>query len=94
MTPIQPTTSITIDGEVFEVSIMSEEVQQMVQYLDDWRQDEVDQASDLLKTRAALRDIQNTLLQQIQTEKTEAEAEDVAESEEEAREVEAELVTE
>ena len=84
MTPVQPTTNITIDGEVFEVSIMSEEVQQMIQYLDDWRQDEVDQASQLLKTRAALRDIQNTLLKQIQTEKAEAESEDEAESEAEA----------
>lgn len=91
MTPVQPTTNITIDGEVFEVSIMSEEVQQMIQYLDDWRQDEVDQASQLLKTRAALRDIQNTLLKQIQTEKAEAESE--AESEDEA-ESEAEAVTE
>lgn len=74
MQPIQPTTSITVDGETFAVADLSTEVQQMVQYLDQWRQDEVDQASDLLKTRAALRDIQNTLLQQLQQDKAKAEA--------------------
>lgn len=72
MQPIQATTSITVDGESYSVSAMSDEVQQMIQYLDDWRQNEVDQASQLLKTRAGLRDLQNTLLQQIQKENTEA----------------------
>lgn len=79
MTPIQPTVTITVDGENFEVANMSNEVQQMVQYLDTWRQEEANQASDLLKTRAALRDLQNTLLQQIQNEKK---AEEEAASEE------------
>jgi len=68
MAQIQPTTTITVDGNSFEVANMSTEVQQMIVYLDNWRQDEADQASELLKTRAALRDIQNTLLQQIQQE--------------------------
>jgi hypothetical protein len=72
MQPIQATTSITVDGETYTVSSMSNEVKQMVQYLDDWRQDEVDQASQLLKTRAGLKDLQNTLLQQIQKENAEA----------------------
>lgn len=79
MTPIQPTVTITVDGENYEVANMSNEVQQMVQYLDTWRQEEANQASDLLKTRAALRDLQNTLLQQIQNEKK---AEEEAASEE------------
>jgi hypothetical protein len=69
MITIQPTTSIIVDDITFEVSNMSAEIQQMIQYLDDWRQDEADQASQLLKTRAALQDIQNKLLQQIQKEK-------------------------
>ena len=63
---VQPTTTITIDGNSIDVATASAELQQMVQYLDTWRQDEVNQASELLKTRAALRDIQNTLLQLIQ----------------------------
>lgn len=65
MTPVTPTTSITIDEKTYEVETMSDEVKQMVQFLDTWRQDEANQASELLKTRAALRDIQNTLLTQI-----------------------------
>ena len=65
MIPVTPTTSITIDDKTYEVETMSDEVKQMVQFLDTWRQDEADQASELLKTRAALRDIQNTLLTQI-----------------------------
>lgn len=80
MQPVQPTTSITIDGETFAVAELSNEIQQMVQYLDQWRQDEVDQAAELLKTRAALRDIQNTLLQQFQADQEAAAREEAAES--------------
>lgn len=82
MAPVQPTTSITIDGETFEVLSLSTEVQQMVQYLDDWRQDEADQASALLKTRAALRDLQNSLLQQIQKDNSPETEETIVEVEE------------
>lgn len=63
---VQPTTTITIDDTVFEVVNMSANVQQMVQYLDDWRQREADTTSELLMIRGALRDIQNTLLAAIQ----------------------------
>ncbi|MGZ8924420.1 MAG: hypothetical protein ACXW2E_00920 [Nitrososphaeraceae archaeon] len=45
----------------------------MVNLLDEWRQDEADQVSQLLKTRGALRDIQTSILQQIGKEKKEAE---------------------
>lgn len=72
MPQIQKTTSITIDDRTISVADTSAEVQQMVQYLDEWRQDEADQASDLLKTRAAIRDLQNSLLQQLQKEQQEA----------------------
>lgn len=72
MPQVQPTTTITIDDAVFEVASMSEAVQQMVQYLDDWRQKEVDAMSQLLMVRGALRDIQNTLLTTIQSERATA----------------------
>lgn len=75
MPQVQPTTTITIDDAVFEVASMSESVQQMVQYLDDWRQKEVDAMSQLLMVRGALRDIQNTLLTTIQSERATAESE-------------------
>lgn len=84
MPQVQQTTTITIDDEQFAVEDLSQEVQQMVQYLDEWRQDESDQVAQLLKTRAALRDLQNSLLQQIQQDKAAAEAE---ESSEESAEV-------
>lgn len=72
MTQVQQTTTITIDDAVYEVASMSANVQQMVQYLDDWRQREVDTTSELLMIRGALRDIQNTLLTAIQAEQAEA----------------------
>lgn len=63
---IQKTLTITIDDQVYTVADLSEETKQLVVYLDDWRQDETDQTSALLKTRAGLRDIQNMILAQIQ----------------------------
>lgn len=80
MPQVPQTTTITIDDEQFAVEYLSQEVQQMVQYLDEWRQDEADQVGQLLKTRAALRDIQNSLLQQIQQDKAAAEAEEAEEA--------------
>ena len=72
MPQVQPTTTITIDDATFEVASMSDDVKQLVVYLDEWRQDEADQISALLKTRAARHDVQNTLLQTIQQEAQEA----------------------
>lgn len=68
MQKIQPTTTITVDDKTFEVASMSDDVKQLIVYLDDWRQDEADQTSALLKTRAALHDLQNTLLSTLQSE--------------------------
>jgi hypothetical protein len=84
MLQIQPTTTISIDDKVLDVTSMSPEIQQMVQYLDDWRQRELDTTSELLMIRGAMRDIQNTLLQSIQKAQTasaekEADPEEVAE---------------
>ena len=72
MTQVQQTTTITIDDAVYEVASMGANIQQMVQYLDDWRQREVDTTSELLMIRGALRDIQNTLLAAIQAEQADA----------------------
>lgn len=67
---VEKTTTITLDNKSFEVAQMSPEVQQMVAYLDEWRQREVDQTSELLLVRGALRDLQNALAQQIQADIT------------------------
>jgi hypothetical protein len=83
---IQKTLTITIDETVYNVADTSEEVQQMVVYLDEWRQNEADESAALLKTRAALRELQNMILAQIQKE-----AEDAAKGDE-VESVEAEVV--
>ena len=72
MTPVQPTLTIAIDQAVYEVAKMSQQVQQMVAYLDDWRQKEVDLSSELLLTRSGIREMQNQLLTGIQQERAEA----------------------
>lgn len=69
---VQPTQTIAIDNSMYEVSKMSPNVQQMVVFLDEWRQKEVDVNSELLMIRGALRDLQNTLLQTIQRDRAEA----------------------
>lgn len=66
MVQVQPTTTISIDDTTLNVADLTPEIQQMVQYLDDWRQKEADVTSELLMARGALRDIQATLLQAIQ----------------------------
>lgn len=71
MITVQQTTSITVDDKTYEVAELGANIQQTVQYLDDWRQREVDATSELLLIRAALRDIQNTLLAAIQAEQVE-----------------------
>ena len=77
---IEPIQSITTgEGEnqiTYAVADLSPELKQMVSYLNDWRQQEADQVSALLLTRAALETMQNKILQQLQTE---AEAKTAAE---------------
>ncbi len=68
MIQIQDTLTITVDDKTYEVADMSNEIKQMVVYLDEWRRNEADETAALLKTRAALRDIQNMILAQIQKE--------------------------
>lgn len=72
MQAVQPTTTITIDEAVFEVSSMSPQVQSMIAYLDDWRQKEVEATSELLVVRGALANLQNELLAVIQKEREDA----------------------
>ncbi len=89
MIQIQDTLTITVDDKTYDVADMSTEIKQMVVYLDEWRRNEADETAALLKTRAALRDIQNMILAQIQKENEPA-AEEAEEAEEPTEEVEAE----
>lgn len=69
---VQPTTTINFDDATFEVAKMSEQVQQLVRYFDDWRERELAVTSELTMIRSAQRDIQNVLTQTIQRERDEA----------------------
>lgn len=80
MAQVQKTTTVTIDEQSFEVSSLSENVQQMIALMDEWRQRDADLTGDLLMVRAAIRDIQNTLLSTIKAETTPAEATEVTEA--------------
>lgn len=73
MAQVQKTTTVTIDEQSFEVASLSENVQQMIALMDEWRQKDADLTSELLMVRAALRDIQNTLLTTIKSETAPAE---------------------
>lgn len=68
MPQVQQTLTITIDDRVFEVASMSQEVQNAVMYMDEWRQEEADLTSKLLMVRGAINDVKNTLLKTIQDE--------------------------
>lgn len=70
--PVQPTLTITIDDVALDISKCSESVQMMVSIMDDWRQEEADAVSRLQMTRAALRDVQNSIYRQIQEERQQA----------------------
>lgn len=74
MQKLLPTTTVNIDDAVFEVASMSQTIQSMIQYLDDWRQKEADLTSDLLMVRGALKELQNQLLVQIQEDRVAAAA--------------------
>lgn len=66
MPKIQPTVTISVGDKTFEVASMSQEVQQLISYMDEWRQEEADVTSKLLMVRAAIHDVQATLLATIQ----------------------------
>ena len=65
---VTPTSIINFGDLSLEVGKMSTELQQMVQYFDDWRAKELQATSDLLLARAGLRDIQQNMSEQINKE--------------------------
>jgi hypothetical protein len=58
---LQTTTTITTDDGDFNVADLSPELQQLVKFFDKWRQDEVEQTEQLIKTRAAINDIKKSI---------------------------------
>lgn len=73
MTQVVPTLTIEVDEHTkLRVDDTSREVQELISLFDEWRQDEADQTVQLLKTRAALRDIQQNIGLQLQKDQKEA----------------------
>lgn len=70
MPQIAKTTTITLDNNSYEVASMSDEAKSLVTYIDEWRQKEMDLSGELLLVRAALRDIQTTLAENIKLQQT------------------------
>lgn len=75
MAQIQKTLTLTVDEQVFAVDQMSQSIQQLIVMFDDWRQKELDAQSDLLLTRAGLRDLQREIYSTIMAEREAAAAE-------------------
>lgn len=75
MAKIQETTSVTIDEQTYQVADLSDNVKQMIGLMDEWRQEDADLTNKVLMVRAAIRDIQNTLLTTIKQEVAEKAAE-------------------
>jgi hypothetical protein len=74
MIQVEKTQTIQLDDSLIEVANCSDQIKQLVVYLDDWRQQEVDATSKLLLCRAALNDLRNSMIQQLQKEAEDREA--------------------
>lgn len=68
MIQIEKTQTIQVDDVLLDVANCSDQIKQLVVYLDDWRQKEVDLTSELLLVRAGLNDLRNSMIQQLQNE--------------------------
>lgn len=68
MAKIQETVTVNIDDKSYEVSQFGDNIKQMIALMDEWRQKDADLTSELLMVRAAIRDIQNTILSNINAE--------------------------
>lgn len=68
MPKIQETLTVTFDDNTYTVADMSDNVKQMIALMDEWRQRDADLTSEVLMVRAAVRDVQNTLLATIREE--------------------------
>lgn len=79
MPKVQPTTTITIDGAVFAVDSMSNNVKEMIALMDEWRQRDADLVTEIAMVRGALRDIQNNIYVAINKQREEAAQKEAAE---------------
>lgn len=76
MPKVQETVTITFDEEVIAVEQASAQIKEMVQIMDEWRQQEMDAGVLLTMIRAAMRDIQNNIVMTFRKEKESAQTND------------------
>ncbi len=78
MLNVEPIKVLNVDGETFEVASMSENVQRLVEYYNDWRENEAKHRSALLMTQAGMRDLSREIIGAIRKEQEDAAAAAVA----------------
>ncbi len=62
---VEKTTSITIGEKSFVVADLPKELQVLIAVFDEWRQDEQDAKTEMLKCAAAVRDLQREMYDKI-----------------------------
>jgi len=78
MKDFEPITIINVDEVPYAVSDMTDDVKRLVNFYNDWRQEEAQIKSDLLKVQAAMRDLSREIIQTIKNEKAAKDAEQAA----------------
>ena len=74
MQKLEPITIINVDNVPHAVSDMSDTVKRLVQIYNEWRDDEEETKSELLKVQAAMRDLSREIVVTIKKEKEDAAA--------------------
>ena len=76
---VEPITIINVDDVPYAVSDMSDDVKRLVEFYNEWRQEESDEKSKLLMVQAAQRDLSREIIATIRREKEAEEAAKAAE---------------
>lgn len=66
MKQITPTETIEMDKKTYKVNEMPQNIQDIVAFIDDWRQEEADANSKRLMAASAINDARNTLFKEMQ----------------------------
>jgi type I site-specific restriction endonuclease len=78
MQPIEPITIINVDDVPHAVSDMSPDVKRLVEFYNDWRNEENQVKSEILKVQASMRDLSREIVATIKKEQDAKDASDAA----------------
>jgi hypothetical protein len=73
-TPVQPVSTLNIDGTAFNVSDLSDKVQALVGIYNDWNQDLVNAQTKFAQLQAALNDLSRQIILQVKADQDAAAA--------------------